>query len=365
MRKGSDEMIKKEKMFGEGNWYKGNLHAHTVTSDGKLTAEKSVLIYKQHGYSFMCLSDHDIYTDLRGKLDSEDFITLPSVEASVRLIDSTVMANINVDRFTEGKGYVDFTADDIWDRLRTAGGYRLIKTHHIHGILGNKAMQEAAGDNLIKDNELTPMRVYFDNWNGVKAANDMSDYLKAKGCFTTYNHPVWSRVEHEDVRGIKGFWGLEVYNYATVNECGEGEDTSFLDMLLRHGTDINVFAADDNHNEGVYPDSFGGYVMVNAQSLTHENIVNSLLEGDYYASSGAVINQWGFKDGGVYIDVEGAKRVNFIFGGKVGCSRTVVYANDQPLKHVVCPLQGIETTLRIEVVDMNDKKAWTNPIRLK
>lgn len=359
-------MTIKEKMFPEsGNWYKGNLHSHTVTSDGKLTAEKSVLIYRQHGYSFMCLSDHDIYTDLREKLDCEDFITLPGVETSVRLIDSSVMPNIDVDEFTDGRGYADFTADDIWEKLRTAGGYRLLKTHHIHGILGNIAMQEAAGDNIIKDNELTPMRVYFDSWDGVKAAQDMSDYLKAKGCFTTYNHPIWSRVDFEDVRGIEGFWGLEVYNYATVNECGEGEDTTFLEMLLRRGTDINVFAADDNHNEGNYPDSFGGFVMVRAETLTHENIVNGLLEGNFYASSGAVINQWGIKDGCVYVDCEGAKRVNFLFGGKVGSSRSVVYANDMPLKHVICPLQGTETYVRIEVTDMNDKKAWTNPVRLK
>ena len=354
-----------EKMFtDDGKWYKGNLHAHTVNSDGKLTPEKSVLIYKQHGYSFMCLSDHDIYTDLRDKLDSEDFITLPSVEGSVRLLDSSFL-NIDVDQYTEGKGYKDYTADTIWDEVFSLGEYRQMKTHHIHGILGNKAMQKAAGEKLIKNNEMTPMRIYFDNWDGSKAANVFSDYLKEKGCFTTYNHPIWSRVEHEDVRGIEGFWGLEVYNYASVNECGEGEDTSFLDMLLRKGTDINVFAADDNHNEGIYPDSFGGYVMVQAESLTHEDIVNSLLEGRYYSSSGAEISQWGMKNGNIYVDCAGAKRVNFLFGGKVGVSRTVVWANEQPLKHVECPVQGVETTVRIEVVDTNDKKAWINPVRLK
>lgn len=355
----------REKYFADnGKWFKGNLHAHTVNSDGKLTPAQAVLAYRQHGYNFMCLSDHDMYTDLCSEFDTDDFILLPGTEASVRLIDADLI-NVDIDKYTEGKGYADYSRADIWDRLREIGEYRCIRTHHIHGIMGNKAMRETAGENCLKHNELTPMRVYFGKWDGVKAAQEMSDYLKSKGCFTTYNHPVWSRVETEDVRGIEGFWAIEVYNYATVNECGEGEDTAFLDMLLRNGTDINVFASDDNHNEGIYPDSFGGYVMVQAEELSHENIVNSLLEGRYYSSSGAEITQWGIKDGYVYVDCPRGKRVNFIFGGKVGASKSVVWANEQPLTHVICPLKGFETTVRIEVVDIHNKKAWTNPVRIK
>jgi len=358
-------MADNEKIFAENrNWYKGNLHSHTVNSDGKLTPAQAVLAYRQHGYHFMCLSDHDKYTDLCDEFDTEDFILLPAVEGSVRLVDTECL-DIDVDEYTEGKGYKDFTVDVMRKKIQEMGEYRLLKTHHIHGIMGNKEMREKAGENLLKHNEFTPIRVFFGEWDGVKAAQDLSDYLKAKGCFTTYNHPIWSRVETDEVRGIEGFWGIEVYNYATVNECGEGEDTTFLDMLLRNGTDINVFAADDNHNEGLYPDSFGGFVMVQAEELNHENIVNSLLEGRYYSSSGAEIAQWGIKDGNVYVDCARGKRVNFIFGGKVGSSRTVVYANDLPLKHVESPLKGWETTVRIEVIDMNGKKAWTNPIRLK
>ena len=35
-----------------GNWYKGNLHSHTTVSDGKMTPEQSVEVYKEHGYNF-------------------------------------------------------------------------------------------------------------------------------------------------------------------------------------------------------------------------------------------------------------------------------------------------------------------------
>ena len=59
-------MIKDQNGFSSsGNWYKGNLHSHTVNSDGKLTPEESVRLFREHGYSFLCFSEHDLYTDYR------------------------------------------------------------------------------------------------------------------------------------------------------------------------------------------------------------------------------------------------------------------------------------------------------------
>lgn len=357
-------MGKKEKMFLESaNWYKGNLHAHTIHSDGKLTPEQAVLAYRQHGYHFMCLSEHDYFTDLREQFDGENFILLPGVEGSVCLVDASCL-EVDMQLLTGEGGYIDTTREMLWKRFRDNGNFKMLKTHHIHGILGNLDMQKAAGENLIKDKESTPVRVYFDTWDGRKAAQELSDYLKSKGCFTTYNHPIWSRVDVDEVRNLEGIWAMEIYNYATVNECGEGEDTVFWDAMLRSGRDIFAFASDDNHNGGVYPESFGGYVMVQAETLTHENIVNGLLEGNYYSSNGAHITQWGIKDEMVYVEAPEMERVNFIFGGSVGSSRTIVAEQGIPLTRVECPMRGKEGYVRIEIVDMHGKKAWTNPISL-
>ena len=80
-----------DKMFSEeGSWFKGNLHSHTVNSDGRLTPAQSASYYREHGYSFLCLSEHDYYTDLREELDRDDFIILPGLEASTYLITSMV-----------------------------------------------------------------------------------------------------------------------------------------------------------------------------------------------------------------------------------------------------------------------------------
>lgn len=350
------------KMFSEnGSWYKGNLHSHTTHSDGHLTPAQSASYYKEHGYSFICFSEHDYYTDLREELDHENFITLPGLEASTYLIASNNLSNV-FDPDILAQGYCDITFKKLIE-LREKGVIAGIKkAHHIHGILGTRQMQKDAGTNVFTSNQLYPIRIYFDYWDGEKAAQTLSDNLKKKGCFTTYNHPIWSRVDIEDVKNLQGIWAIECYNYDTVNECAEGADTVFWDTMLRHGNEISCFASDDNHNGGTFPDSFGGFVMVKSDKLDHENIVKNLLNGNYYSSNGALITQWGIQNGEVYVDCENAERINFICGGSIGSSKTVMMENNIPLQHVSVPLTGHEEYVRIEVKNTHGQTAWTNPI---
>ena len=72
-----------------GNWYKGNLHSHTTVSDGKMTPEQSVEVYKEHGYNFLALSEHDIYTDYRKQYNTDNFIMISAIEASAILYRNT------------------------------------------------------------------------------------------------------------------------------------------------------------------------------------------------------------------------------------------------------------------------------------
>lgn len=58
-------------------------------------------------------SEHDIFTDYREQFNTEHFIIVPAVESSVVL-------------------------------YRAKGTSERYKIHHLHGILGTQAMQEAA-----------------------------------------------------------------------------------------------------------------------------------------------------------------------------------------------------------------------------
>lgn len=309
-----------------GEWFKGNLHSHTTVSDGKLTPQESVNLYKENGYDFMCLSEHDIYTDFRGELNSEGFIILPGIECSSVLYDDENQRK---------------------------------KIHHLHGLLGTTEMQEKAKGKLFKHMEILEPLV----WEGAKTAQDIANLMKAKGCISTYNHPLWSRVDQEDFIDTKGIFALEIYNHGTVLESNTGYDTTHWDTMLRKGNKVFAFASDDNHNEDFLPDSFGGWVMVKAESLEHDNIINALINGDYYSSSGPQIYDFSIKNGVVYVECSPVNHVNFMSGNAInGGFSYWGEPKEDSITRAEFELRGNETYIRIECVDKYGKIAWSNPI---
>ena len=47
-----------------GSWFKGNLHTHTLNSDGDSTPDDVVRWYREHGYNFVMLTDHNYLTSV-------------------------------------------------------------------------------------------------------------------------------------------------------------------------------------------------------------------------------------------------------------------------------------------------------------
>ena len=45
-------------------WYKGNLHTHTLNSDGDSTPLEVATWYRERGYHFLVLTDHNYLTDV-------------------------------------------------------------------------------------------------------------------------------------------------------------------------------------------------------------------------------------------------------------------------------------------------------------
>ena len=321
-----------EGFISTGNWYKGNLHSHTTNSDGMLTPQQSVQLFKENGYHFLCLSEHDLYTDYREKYNTGDFIILPGVEASAVLYEQ------------EGCG----------DRL---------KVHHIHGILGTKEMQKEAEKPLFKHKEVLEIPKYYGQWNGEQTAQELTDMLRARGCIAIYNHPVWSRVTEAEFIHTRGILALEIYNYNTVNESGTGYDTTHWDTMLRAGRQIYAVASDDNHNEGIFDDACGGYIMVNAPELTHDAVIQGLISGNYYSSSGPEIYNWGVKNGVAYVECSEVNRVNFIAGNYLNAGTAVLCDTpEDTMTRAEFKLRGNETYLRIECCDKYGKTAWTNAL---
>lgn len=320
---------------GEGNWYKGNLHGHTTISDGMLTPEQSVALYQKNGYSFQCFSEHDIFTDFREQFNTENYIIVPAVESTAVL-------------------------------YRTIGTNERYKIHHLHGILGTTMMQEEAAAGVFSHLQYIPPLKYFGTWDGAPAAQAVADNLLAHGCVVTYNHPIWSRVSEEEFCNTKGVTALEIFNFNTVQESNTGYDVTYWEKMLRQGKHVNCFASDDNHNEGLFEDSCGGWICVQAPELTHDAIIQNFIDGNYYSSAGPQIYDWGVKDGVAWVDCSEVNHVNFAAGNIINDGTTVLGERfkDQ-LKHAEYRLKGHETYVRVEVVDRFGRTAWTNPIWLE
>ena len=326
-------MIQDQRGFTpEGNWYKGNIHSHTTNSDGRLAPAEAVQLFKENGYNFLCFSEHDLYTDYRKEFDCEDFIILPGLEASAILCGED-------------------------------GPHKCLKVHHIHGILGTRAMQEEAGQNVFREREAIRPSVSYGTWDGAGEAGRLCNYLKSRGCITVYNHPVWSRVAHEEFVHTDHLWAVEIFNYGTVNESGTGYDTAGWDRMLRDGKKVFAVAADDNHNGGEFDDACGGYIMVRAGKLTHEDILQNMIAGNFYLSAGPEIYNWEIRDGRACIRCSPVYRIDFIAGNHINDGGSIVCKDiEGTTGYGEYRLTGDEDYIRAQVSDRYGRTAWTNAL---
>ena len=83
-------------------WFKGNTHTHTVNSDGDSTPDEVVRWYREHGYNFFVLTDHNYLTSVDGLNAvhgaSDRFIVVRGEEVTSTASSKAVHVNgLNVD----------------------------------------------------------------------------------------------------------------------------------------------------------------------------------------------------------------------------------------------------------------------------
>ena len=76
---------------GKGQFYKANLHSHTTLSDGLLTPEEVKALYKEHGYSIVAFTDHDILIPHKD-LKDDSFLPLNGLDRKRMSVDARLLA---------------------------------------------------------------------------------------------------------------------------------------------------------------------------------------------------------------------------------------------------------------------------------
>jgi len=123
------------------HFQRGNLHTHSVRSDGTATLDAMVGWYRGHGYQFLAMTDHDLWLDPRevADLTGPGFVVIPGEEVTDTregrpLHVNALCAHRQVD------GGRDFDRADVGlgamlAEIRAAGGTPLVNHPNFHGSL--------------------------------------------------------------------------------------------------------------------------------------------------------------------------------------------------------------------------------------
>ena len=144
--------------MSEERWYKGNLHTHTLKSDGDASPIKVARWYGRHGYDFLTLTDHDRLTlveHLHSKGGPTIPLLIPGEEVLVRSpeIDTEVHINaIGISAQVE-----PIIAEDLLpaiqsnvDAVSAAGGITSINHPNFNWALDHDIISRVTGVSLLE-----------------------------------------------------------------------------------------------------------------------------------------------------------------------------------------------------------------------
>ena len=300
-------------------WFKGNTHTHTLNSDGDSTPDEVVRWYREHGYNFLVLTDHNFLTTVDG---------------------------LNAVHAAEGK-FLVIRGEEVTDHFGE-------KPIHVNGLHLEKYVEPQGGKSVAD--------VVQRNVDAIRGAAGVPHI----------NHPNYGwAISPEDLQKIERQKLFEIYNgHPQVNNMGGGGHPSLeevWDMLLTGGKIVYGIAVDDAHHfKRPYDPNASrpgqGWVVVRAQRLGPEAILTAMERGDFYASTGVEIIDYAATQDSITITIKepGTTKSRTTFIGKNGSVLATVTSNPAVYK-----IRGDEGYVRAKVVDSNGKTAWMQPVVIR
>lgn len=284
-----------------GKWLRGNLHAHTTKSDGPYSPQDTVEAYRRLGHDFLALTDHERCTEVAG-LETSGMVLLPGAELGI------------------------------------PGGNLQQGLHAVAlGIEEMPTLPQGA--------------------TAAQALARLADQVPV--CFLA--HPFWSLLEAGEILPLNGYVGVEVFNTGCEREHHRGSAEATWDVLLAHGRATWGLAVDDGH----HPEDFGGgWVAVKAGARTPEAVLQGLREGSFYSSQGPELRDLWVEGDRLHIACSPCVQAALV-GARVGLGSATWYSRDlpRPFEETTLLLPADDALFRVEVIDAEGRKAWSNPFR--
>ncbi len=189
-------------------------------------------------------------------------------------------------------------------------------------------------------------------------AQETIDNLASMGGIVFIAHPYWSALTDDDINQLGNVAGIELYNTGCEVEIGRGFSTIHWDNLLASGMPLDGFAVDDAHR--YTDDAPGGWVWVRARNLTERDIVGGIRKGDFYSSTGPLLEGITVEDDKIHVISSPVDTITFHSRGPSGNS--VHRIGEGMLTHASHTFKPEHRYIRVECVDGGGRMAWANPI---
>jgi hypothetical protein len=305
-------------------WYRGNLHTHTLWSDGDDYPEMVALWYKDHGYDFLSFSDHNTL------LKQERWIDVINNKGGQRAFDK-LKARFPQDWIEERKNDKDRqevrlkTLEEIAERIGSPGNFLLIQGEEISDQFQHVPIHMNATN--LKD-LIPPMG--GESFRDVMQRN--TDALVAQRERTGQpmlihlNHPNFQfGITAEDLARVRGENFLEIYSgHTQVKNDGDEEHASaerIWDIILTqriallHMPLMWGLATDDGHDYHNIPSRDNepgrGWIVVLARALSAAEIIKSMDRGWFYASTGVTVERFAVSRHGIEVRVRPQEGVEY------------------------------------------------------
>ena len=312
-----------ESLFSQDKWWKGNLHTHSYWSDGDDFPENIIQWYKENGYHFLALSEHNIFAEgekwinlRKRRHGQESFQRLRENLSKVEPIAFKVEEGDTLVRLTPYRSYAA--------RFQERGSFLLIPAEEVTDKFKDKPIHLNASNIdtlLLPQHGKTLVEVLQNNIDALNARREATGIPM----IIHVNHPnfVWA-ITAEDMIALDNERFFEVYNgHNAVNNYGDesrpGTEQMWDDILtayLQMGKpSMYGIAVDDSHNyhsQGLdFSNSGRGWVMVKASELSAEKIINAMEKGDFYASTGVSLRKIQQKNRKIRISVKPKPGVSY------------------------------------------------------
>lgn len=374
----------------ESHWYRGNLHTHSYWSDGNDYPEMIMKWYKEHGYDFVALSDHNILaegdkwidvkkgtqraTTFQHYLDTygEDWVEYEELDDKYRVKLKPLKKYRTL--FEEKGKFRVIRSEEITDRYKD-------KPIHVNATNVQELISPQGGNSVVEVMQ-----------------NDIDAVLEQRRktnepMFPHINHPNFGwAITAQDLEKLEGDRFFEIYNgHPLVHNEGDslhyGTEQMWDEVItyyLRHGKPVMYgLAVDDAHHYQQFDSTRAnpgrGWVYVKSRKLTPKALIDAMLHGDFYASTGVRLQSVSAAGQTLSVTIDPEKGVHYTtrFIGTTSDSAAHPGELLQEVKGTEASytLSGNEMYVRAKIVSDKPKEnavrkgevevAWTQPLVAK